>query len=283
MEEAQKKIITAEEIKKMQTEILHQFHEFCHANQIRYYLYAGTLLGAVRHKGFIPWDDDIDLVLPRPDYERLLELLQTQKVAPYLDVISYKNNPYYPYPFAKLHDTRTICDIPGLDPRIGLGVWIDLFPMDGLPGNQQERELHVKRLQKRIHILNRCSRKFYFTTNPTRLIKNIGLWVLYGHYSQKKVLVELGQMAQKYPYESSPYIGVIAFSRGLNNVIEKDGFEQTVMLPFEQYKFDVPGTYRQYLINLYGPDCFELPPENKRVRHNYDAWWKEGKDPDAIS
>lgn len=278
MTASEKTNIGLSEIKKMQTKILLQFHEFCHAHQLRYFLYGGTLLGAVRHRGFIPWDDDIDLVMPRPDYQKLLTILQKTKVASHLDIIHHENNPFYPYPFAKLYDTRTICDIPGLDPRMELGIWIDLFPMDGLPANKSLRDQHIEDLQSQIRLLNRCSRKFYFSKNPVRLAKNIGIMLLYSFYSQKKVICKLEADAQKYPYESSPYIGVVAFCGGQNNVIEKAGFEETVMLPFEQYKFDAPGTYRKYLVNLYGADCFEIPPESKQDSgHVYTAWWKEGE------
>lgn len=272
------KIIPVAEMKKMQTEILQEFHQFCITHGIKYYLYGGTLLGAVRHHGFIPWDDDIDLVLPRPDYEQLLNLLRTTKIAPNLEVIHHKTNPYYPFPFAKIFDTRTICKIPGMDPRMQIGIWIDLFPMDGLPASQKLQDDHIAQLQSKIKLLKRCSRTFYFSKNAIRLAKNIGIKLLYGHYNYLKLIQEIDMLAQKYPYETSPYIGVIAFCRGKNNVIEKKGFEDQVELPFEQYYFFAPGTYRKYLSNIYGPSCFELPPESERTSgHEFMVYWKEGQ------
>ena len=280
----QNKYIEIDEIKKMQVDILREFHRFCTENDIQYYMYAGTLLGAVRHKGFIPWDDDIDLLLPRPDYEKLLKLCKIKNIANHLRLFDDENNEFYPYTFAKICDIRTCCHVTGLDDRIGLGVWIDIFPMDGLPTDENALSAHVEKLHSKIRLLNRCTRKFYFSKNPVRLVKNVGLWVIYGHRNYHKIIRDLKSMAQQYPYEGSKRVGLVVFSPTWSNIAYKEWFDQTVMLSFENYEFNAPGKYIEFLTQLYGENCYcELPPESERVReHDYVIWWKEGWSADGI-
>ena len=101
------KDISNAEIKNIQLEILVQFRDYCEANNLQYFLYAGTLLGAIRHQGFIPWDDDIDVVMPRPDYEKFFQLSMKKPIGKYLQTNHYSIRKHYNAPFIKLVDTRT--------------------------------------------------------------------------------------------------------------------------------------------------------------------------------
>lgn len=269
-----KKYLTGDEIKSLELEIMKNFHNYCEKHNLRYYLYAGTLIGAVRHKGFIPWDDDIDVVMPRPDYIRLQKLLETDPVSPTIKMVNADNYDLYPFPFLKLTDTRT-SGIAQLMPKgYRIGVWIDVFPLDGLPGDEKKRDEHVASLQKKIRKLKRAMKKFTFSKNPVRLAKNMAA-LIYKPCNKKKLIKQLEKEAQTYPYEESPYIGVIAFCQGQNNVVPKAGFEDKILLPFEGEEFYAPGTYDAYLTRLFG-DYMTLPPEDKRISdHSYTAWWVE--------
>ena len=111
------KEISVSQAKQILLEILQEFHQFCHRENLRYSLYAGSLIGALRHQGFIPWDDDIDVLMPREDYERLFHLYRTSPHPAYLELNDSRTRPGYFYPFMKLEDTRTITDCSVMPPR----------------------------------------------------------------------------------------------------------------------------------------------------------------------
>ena len=120
------KEISAPQAKRILVEILQEFHQFCHRENLRYSLYAGSLIGALRHQGFIPWDDDIDVLMPREDYERLFQLYHTSPHPAHLELNDSRTRPDYFYPFMKLEDTRTIMVGKGKE-RVRIGLHIDIF------------------------------------------------------------------------------------------------------------------------------------------------------------
>ena len=120
------------EVKKYILNILCEFAAFCDQNGLRYYLSGGTLLGAVRHKGFIPWDDDIDVMMPRNEFEKLEKILNEKKIAENLSFISYDNGNMH-YPFGKVINTNIKIDDSCVKDKLEQYLWIDIFPMDGIP------------------------------------------------------------------------------------------------------------------------------------------------------
>ena len=264
-------------MKVIELDILVKFAEYCDKHNLRYYLYAGTLLGAVRHQGFIPWDDDIDVVMPRPDYERFLTLTLDDPVSDHIDVLSSRTSDDRIFPFMKLVDSRTDGHEAYLDEKFHNGIWIDVFPLDGVPEDITERKKFIANQQKDIKRLSHCNRTIVFTWNPLKLAKRTMIYLLYYRASSRGIAARLEANARKYSYDDSRYIGVTAFCGGHNNVIEKAGFEDAVLLPFEGHNFKVPGTYKQYLSHLFGPDYMTPPPISKRTQaHLYTGWWKDG-------
>lgn len=270
------KQIGIDEMKALELDILVQFAQYCDKHNLRYYLYAGTLLGAVRHQGFIPWDDDIDVVMPRPDYERFQELAMREPVSDHIEVFSRQTSESCFVPFIKLIDSRTDGQEQYLDKKFHNGIWIDVFPLDGVPEESQERKAFIAAQQKDLKRFNHCNRMIVFTPNPLKLAKRTMIHLLYHHADSRGIAARLEANAQKYSYDDSRYIGVTVFGGGHNNVIEKAGFEESVSLPFEGHQFKVPGTYRQYLAHLFGPDYMTPPPVRKRTQaHCYIGWWKD--------
>lgn len=274
------KMMTTEEIKKLQLEILLQFHHFCEKHCLRYFLYAGTLLGAVRHQGFIPWDDDIDIVMPRPDYEKFFQICQKDPLGPYLRVQHYSNTEHYNAPFIKVVDTRTDGHEMHLDKDIMSGVWIDVFPLDGLPKDQTEQENYIKMLQKKIRRLELSSRPLLFCANPLRFFKRLVIYIGYHHFGYQKLARELDEItSNSYQYEDSEKVGVICFCEGQNNVVPRSIFEETKKLPFEGYMLHAPSDPDLYLTSLFGDYMTPPPPEQRISLHHYTGWWKDGFEP----
>ena len=132
------KRVTPEELKRIQLDLLQKTADFCEQNGLRYFLCGGTLIGAVRHKGYIPWDDDIDIAMPRPDYDRFINTFNKQEN--YYQVVSRENNHAYSYAFAKVYDNRTILQELHYKGST-FGVYIDILPADGVKDASQIRKI----------------------------------------------------------------------------------------------------------------------------------------------
>ena len=126
------RVINLEESKELLVAMLKDFHAFCEANSLTYYVCYGTLLGIVRHKGFIPWDDDVDIVMPRTDYERFLIAMRSRNKR--YKVKSNKNDPRYPYCFAKYYDSATVLN-ENLWHEYEMGLYLDIVPLDAWPAD----------------------------------------------------------------------------------------------------------------------------------------------------
>lgn len=145
------KLITKQELRDVQINILDAIDSFCIGKNITYWLCGGTLLGAVRHKGYIPWDDDIDIMMPRTDYERFIVEF---KGFDYLKVISHNTDESYPFAFATVNDTRTWKKETRLRKKYAKNICVnvDVFPIDSLPDDQKE----IKRIFKRVKWYGDC-------------------------------------------------------------------------------------------------------------------------------
>ncbi len=253
--------IQFEEMKKIELNILIYFTEVCEENNLRYYLGGGTLLGAVRHKGFIPWDDDIDVMMPRPDFQKLLSLSINNEN---YNIIKPGTAGYY-YNFAKLVDTRTILEEKGIKLIDGLGVYIDIFPLDGMPETPDARKKRFKELNSiRKRINNTCLLKPKFHRNPFAYLnacriynsnKNIDLSSL-----QKKYL----DSALKNSFDDSEFVFAAGGAYGARDIFPGKWFEKEIELQFENLSVKAFNGYDFYLTQLYG-DYMTLPPEDKRV------------------
>lgn len=253
--------IQFEEMKKIELNILTYFTEVCEENNLRYYLGGGTLLGAVRHKGFIPWDDDIDVMMPRPDFQKFLSLSINNKN---YNIIKPGTAGYY-YNFAKLVDTRTILEEKGIKLIDGLGVYIDIFPLDGMPETPDARKKRFKELNSiRKRINNTCLLKPKFHRNPFAYLnacriynsnKNVDLSSL-----QKKYL----DSALKNSFDDSEFVFAAGGAYGARDIFPGKWFEKEIELQFENLSVKAFNGYDFYLTQLYG-DYMTLPPEDKRV------------------
>lgn len=264
-----------DEQKSIEAAALRSFADYCEKNGLRYYLYAGTLLGAVRHKGFIPWDDDIDVVMPRPDYERFYSMAKQKRITPNLDIDTYRMSDHSICPFIKLEDNRTDGHELNLPDSFHTAVWVDIFPLDGVPNDEGEQRKLFKEQKRLIKLLDLCTRQYVPCKNPLRHLKRYIIWKIFSGIDYREIDRKLESNAMKYDYDSSNLIGNTVYCAGINEIIAKQGFDVPVELEFEGSLFYAPGTYKQYLTKLYG-DYMKLPPLNQRVSgHKYLCWWKD--------
>lgn len=271
---AEQKIpISGDEVKKTIFEILLEFQKICDRYQIHCYLCGGTLLGAVRHHGFIPWDDDIDVCVSRPDYDRLRKLNQETNVfPPHLKLVCYEDGSLS-YPFMKLLDTRTRIEREYLNDDSSDCLWIDIFPVDGLPDDEKENALLYQKADK--------ARKFFMVgkakagTGKTKLksaAKMVAVPVV-KMLGTKRFAEKIIHIAMQNPYGKTDHVGILTWGLyGPGERMERADFEQSAVVSFEGKEFSTMSCWKQYLTNLYGADFMQLPPESKRVTHDMKVW-----------
>lgn len=247
--------------------LLLEFHEFCIAHELSYYIHAGTVLGAVRHKGFIPWDDDIDVCMPRNDYEKLLTLSKEFKSE--YRLASYKtiSDGSYPYQWAKLEDTRThIVETCFPNGRKDAGIFIDIFPLDKFPNTYKKRKHWVnKSIKWKIYLLSyyhyydqrKAIRPFWSVVRFFLKLNNKGNSL---HQKADKAMIK--------DFESD-YSGDI-FGWDMQGVMPTKWYGTPKLYEFEGYKFFGPQHAHDYLNNAYG-NYKKLPPmEYRKAAHGYD-------------
>jgi lipopolysaccharide cholinephosphotransferase len=264
------KQIELEELKEIQLEILDQVHNFCIANNIKYWIDCGTLLGAIRHKGYIPWDDDIDVGMLREDYERFIHTFNDQNTK--YKCYSIENNKRFGYSFAKVLDTDTILYEPN---KHGMksAVNIDIFVYDNAPDDDK---LTADMFKKRdfYRAMNNI-RVFHLMTHEKlsgricKRILNVLLMVFPRYYFAKKV----ADNSKRYINESTKRVG--DFMSLTDMTCDKRVFSSFIDVEFEGKLYKAPVGYDEYLRGFYG-DYMQLPPVEERTPHHmFEAYHKE--------
>lgn len=266
------KELSTEEIQQCCLRILEYFDQFAKKNHLTYYLSGGTLLGAVRHKGFIPWDDDVDLMMPRPDYEKLLNIFHSDKYR----LSDCDRDEEYCSSYARMWDPSTILIWnKARAHEKQLGCFIDIFPIDGFPENELMTKLHLCRAKIANAKVSMAVKEGYAETEKYVPVKKM----LKGFFRKDANFYarNLNQLAQTYDFNSCSYAGVYGASipHIFREKNEKSVYAKTVMLDFEHLKLPAPVGYDIYLKRLYG-SYMELPPEDKRISiHNFRIYWRK--------
>lgn len=270
------KKIELDELKRIELNVLKQVRDLCEREGLRYFLSSGTLLGAVRHKGFIPWDDDIDIEMPRPDYDRLLEICAKSPQA--FNLCSNATEPKYGYAFAKAWAPGTIIKEKTANRgNVEIGVYVDIFPLDGYGATKKEAIQNHKRTRLSSALLTAYNWKKFFrsrsrswTQEPIRFL----FFLASRFVSPRKIIEKLEARFRKIPYDSSNYISTVMTTCGVRRIAEREIFAQSTPLEFEGEYFAAPQGYEQYLTQLFG-DYMTPPPVEKRVpAHTFDAYYK---------
>lgn len=269
------KEITVKEMQSLELEMMSFIHHFCMMYGIRYYLIGGTLLGAIRHKSFIPWDDDIDITMPRDDYEKFISLFCSESTGNYA-VLNIDTNDSVVHAFTKIIDTRTIVIEKGGN-SVQSGVWIDIFPMDKMSDNFENAKKLFNDVYFYRKVLGAKLSPVHFSKSVSVTLKHIILKLAYLMCSTKWIVKRINQTAKRYfNLKSSKYICMVVMGTyGVKEILESESFSNYSLVDFEGYKFCAPCGYHEVLTHLYG-DYMQLPPIEKRVsHHNFNAYWKE--------
>ena len=259
------KAINPEEIKKILKDILDYFADFCDKNGILYSLDGGTLLGAVRHRGFIPWDDDIDVCLLRGEYEKFKALIKKDN-HPYYKIHCYDIDGYS-FPYMKLSDERTLIIEGKGDRRKKIGVNIDIFPEDHVPDDVEK--------QKEDRIINHSLwRKLNSKTcRITGIRPFIRSYVKLRNTSAMDICKEIDHRANNPDYYGSCHIGDAIMSYYAMTRYDQEWLKEYTTLPFEGNDYKVFSEWDKILTNLYN-DYMTPHPDGQRHTHDSKAYWK---------
>ena len=274
----ERKSMTLEEHKKVMLNILIEFAKFCDEHNLMYYLDAGTLIGAVRHKGFIPWDDDIDVNMPQKDYDHFVELTRQSNgyMSEHLQV-EYPEDTIYP--FLKVSDDRTVLvEFPQQNP-MEVGVYIDVFPKYGI----EDKKLSTKLLCGFCHYMDLAhwfnTYSIYAWARPdNNIVKKMIAWlgrktIKHPAWPVKLQSRIMHRYARKHPLEQCNYVTTLTNGE-YHKLAPRECFDGYQWLDFEGVKFKGPKDFDTYLHCLYKGEYMQLPPEDKRVHHNVEVYWK---------
>ncbi len=254
--------------------VLKLFHEYCEKQNLKYYLAYGSLLGAIRHHDIIPWDDDMDIYMFRDEYNKLRDLWKKESPKElYLQSFDDVRDVYFTYAKIRLNGT-TYNENTTKNRNMHKGIFIDLFILDYLPNNLNERAVLYKKM-------NRINKMTYYkgTYETTKKIKFIFTKLYSYSYLRKKRDLYISKIKDR------AYVGYIgSFSNFLRNVFKVEAFKECMLFDFGKYQFYIPNGYEEILKKLYD-NYMELPPVEKRINPhvvdidfgNYDKLFESNK------
>ena len=253
--------LSKREVSDIQIDIIKTVDSFCKKNDIQYCLAYGSLLGAVRHGGYIPWDDDVDIAMPRESYNRFLLQFSDDNY----QLLSCESNTKYPFPFAKLCDNSSKLVEEMSLPSVEHGIDIDIFPIDNLPDNKALIILKyglVRILRTIIDIKSIPIRK------RKNKMKNYILWIgkaLFCFLSANKISTLINKICSR--DKKGSYMGIIVWGYGVRQAVQAAIFDEYTNILFEGVSLIVPTRYSEWLSSIYG-DYMQLPSEENRITHH---------------
>lgn len=263
--------LSVDEIKQEEVQLLLEFKQICQEHGLRFVLVGGTLLGAVRHKGFIPWDDDIDVGMPRPDFQAFVQLFHEGLLPQNRSLEVVSGNDEHPEFVKYVHDQ--ICAKSHFT-DVMEHLWIDVFPIDGLPSDNAElasmyRKAHIYQRLLWLSVADTTDGKSRLRKRAKQILVPIAKRLRIGLVAAKG-LEELGL---RHSFEGSAYVGIVAWGLyGTGERYPKSGFDPLVEVQFEGYAFPAVNCWDEYLRGIYG-DYMKLPPAEKRIsNHDLKVW-----------
>ncbi|MDM7655599.1 LicD family protein [Lactococcus lactis] len=273
------KKISIKEVRKIQLDMLQFIDNFCREHEIEYSLIGGSLLGSIRHGGFIPWDDDIDVMLRRDEYDRFIKLLNdSESKMGHLKLWHYSTRPTY-HLFSKMYDDRTTVGKNTDYIWEGTGIFIDIFPYDALPASEEKRIKFMNDINKKAKILSYTSAPAYFSGSKwyyslARIFLNFPQFIKF-HGRNQELTKKFDKDSQKYfDDKSATQMGFLC-----SRYLKKEHFPRTIFDEYEDVSFEGMSVrkirdHETYLRGVYG-DYMKLPAEKDRQIHELYVWyWK---------
>lgn len=256
------KTLSLERLHDELLKILKYVHSLCEEHNICYFLGYGSCLGAVRHHGFIPWDDDVDIIMPYPDYVRLIHVFQNLD-GPY-KFMCYENDNEASIAYGKIYDSRTVLIEEEVNSK-PIGLYVDIFPLYGLPKSEIGIKYEFLKIQLLAFILS-CARKR--TVKGRNVTRTLARWIL-TPYAKKRgaryFVNNIHTVVRENRYEESEKVANLPPIYSMNNeILKKEIFLERVLVDFETIKAYIPKRYNEYLSTIYG-DYMKLPPIEKRI------------------
>ena len=250
-----------DEIKEVELGVMDYIHNICKEKGINYSLAYGSLLGAVRHKGFIPWDDDLDIALKRDEYDKLYQAILEDNNSIY-KVVSWENDSRYPYPFYRVYDSRTVYENNYIQNDIELGICVDVFPFDDY--KDVNKEITKLDMYRRLSVYT-----LYGIRNKEAGIKNIIRYLMLVAFRLTRVKTWNKKLndSSKVPVNSE-YIDYLMESKKYSTKIDAKALDEVVECKFEDRIYNIPKDYDHILTTIYGSDYVEIPPLEKRIQHD---------------
>ena len=255
------KKLDIDEIKEVELGVMDYIHNICREKGINYSLAYGSLLGAVRHRGFIPWDDDLDIALKRDQYDKLYQAILEDNNSIY-KVVSWENDSRYPYPFYRVYDSRTVYENNYIQNDIELGICVDVFPFDDY--KDVNKEITKLDMYRRLSVYT-----LYGIRNKEAGIKNIVRYLMLVVFRLTRVKTWNKKLndCSKVPVNSE-YIDYLMESKKYSTKIDAKALDKVVGFKFEDRVYNIPTDYDHILTTIYGSDYMEIPPLEKRIQHD---------------
>lgn len=251
-------------------DLLKQIDKICNELNIQYYIMFGTLIGTIRHKGYIPWDDDIDIGMKENDYNKFVDYFINNrgKLSP-LELHNPNTNKDSFYNISRVVDNTYHLEFDGL--KYTSGSFIDVYPLEGL-GKEGDLDYWRKRFKKYLKwqrgVYMNCSKSIWFGKSNLKKVMNLP-YMVFSRLVGKQYFINKFNQHKRFSWEESEYIGTPCWIR---DIFRKDDFEEVIRAPFEDTEVWIPKNYDAILRMAYG-DYMQLPPEDKRVpHHDYSAY-----------
>lgn len=255
------KVLTVDEVKQIELTILKEVADFCDSNGIKYFLLGGTLLGAIRHEGFIPWDDDIDIGMMREDYNKFCRLFSSPNLS-----LHKPGDKRYSYSFAKVSKKGTVLREFETRYQDTFGIYIDVFPLNDIPDDSVK---YFKKLRLYKILLSIKSTRLFKKRSFTKFIVLLFSKVLFSLVPVECIVKKIDKYTGS--FANCNYVGNTSWGYGEREKTRKEVFSNSITVPFEEFAFTVPSAYDEWLRNIFG-DYLKLPPVEKRVsEHNFEA------------